>query len=563
MSKEIYDRYISYLINQQKAQQQILIETQLHELLGINAFENVFQVIFFFSIFSYDSEVIKMYEEKYKTKLDQSTLEKIKNYYLNCKVEDLKMFESEGQMELFLLYQRESGNDKLIQEVVDEYYQEDYSFKEIMDRRCKNEIKTLEFVDRIVSVERRLASLENEILTDKQLTPEMTEEIIQIVKDELDELKTTFDVENDQKIVQKVKEETDELFAKITYINEEIELLKEGNEEKERIQSTQSSYTSDFIPSLSSLNRSKCTSGLITASFSEENEIENDYSQINERYINDEQCPRYPSKSPEQSNESFTEHYSFIPSRTKETIPSKQSTGYGYQIYPPIQQDRERERERQASKQFTTPIPNTLKFNYATSQIPIYQKKDQNVLKFSSLTTQEAKPMKYSIVIERYLDSMVKLTGQNQGAMMIDMKKNKTFLEIFKAMQGCKNFILLIYLNTGEIFGSFHSVHPVTQGQEVKDEKHFIFTLANSYNEPMRRYDWLKKEENVLKITEEEIVINGLGVFGCKRSGYVFSEKNPMNLQYDNTPVLGRRVFTDQIYPKKFTWKDIQLIKIV
>ena len=435
-------------------------------------------------------------------------------------------------------------------------YMKEYSLSEYDAKVLSKERPTADYFEEVLSygsdVELTVNFLTSAILSTLNkleitldelfITPKMLSGVVDYVHE------GKISLDHGKKILyQAIEQKTESFYCEMENLKMMINEIKEKNDEKnDHLSPSSHSPFPKFNPIPTEFQFNEYCSS--PNDCSSRNSFENTHQ-------NQSTYTRYIPKITEDESDDFPRYSTRFPDYQPEP---KQTVSNGYQKNPQHQQ----EKLYGYSKPPPNIIPNTINFNYST-KIPTYQKKDSTVVKFDSLTIQTAKIMKSSQIIEKYLDPMVKLSGHNQGAPMIDMKKNKTFLELFNSMQGCNNFILLFYLNTGEIFGSYHSVHPTIQGETVKDPKHFVFTLSNSYNEPMRRYNWLKKDENVLTISDEEIIISGLGSFGCKRSGYVYSSTVPMNLSYDNTPVVGRKVFTDQIYPKKFTWKDIQLITLV
>ena len=146
MSEDSYSKYINYLVSQIQLNQQLLLQTQIYQLFQLYDFENPYQAIFFFSIIPQDKAIVNSYEKKFQINLDHQSLEAFKNYYLHCELKDVRSFENEGHLELFLLYHRNQNNNKLIEEVVKEYYCKEYTFKDIMDKYCQPEIENWKYM---------------------------------------------------------------------------------------------------------------------------------------------------------------------------------------------------------------------------------------------------------------------------------------------------------------------------------------------------------------------------------------------------------------------------------
>ena len=207
---------------------------------------------------------------------------------------------------------------------------------------------------------------------------------------------------------------------------------------------------------------------------------------------------------------------------------------------------------------------------YPPIQSPMNQTNNMNNMNFNSMndnefpsmTLDESKMEKTNAIAMKYMDKICQLSSFRSGATIIDSKKNNTFQDLFLAIRGCTNFVLLFFLNTGETFGSFHSVAPETYEQSVKDPNHFLFSISNGYGEKMKRYDLKDGNVEVLKFTDNEIYISKVGVFSSLRNGYMYSESIPLSMYYHNSPICGKKLFSPTIQPKRFTWRDIILVRL-
>ncbi|EDR25372.1 hypothetical protein EDI_340710 [Entamoeba dispar SAW760] len=182
---------------------------------------------------------------------------------------------------------------------------------------------------------------------------------------------------------------------------------------------------------------------------------------------------------------------------------------------------------------------------------------------FGSLPIEDTIKMKIDDIIELVMNNLVQLAGCSQGAMVMAVKKSKTLTDVFNATKGCQKFMILYQLNSGELFGTYHSVHPTTLGVAVQDKHMFAFTLSNPFNVPTQKYNWLRPHEDAFKISETEVFIGGLGVFTDKRNGYIYDENDPVDLYYSDMPIQGRKIFSTRLAPKKFTWKEMVVVKLV
>ena len=174
-------------------------------------------------------------------------------------------------------------------------------------------------------------------------------------------------------------------------------------------------------------------------------------------------------------------------------------------------------------------------------------------IQFSSLSLDIGKMIKPSQIIQENISSFSQLANFKNGVEIIDLTKNHTFLELFSAMRECKHFYILFFLNTGEIFGSYHSQSPQKLGEGICDPNHFIFTIGNDYDEPVRRIEWLNKPgEEVLKVTQNSLQISKFVQVNDLRNGIIYSERFPLRQFYKNPPSYGRKVFSSVLEPKKF-----------
>ena len=568
METPTIETYINYLINQFQIQQQDILKMKIQSKLGIDSFSNGYQAIFFFSTTECDNQTIEKYQKEFEIKLDKESVNEFVNEYKNYQIDTVKKFEYEGQLELFILLQRENNNDKMIEKVVEELYEEKYTFKRVLDKLCKREIEQMKIYQRIRDLETRISDLENEIFTEQKLSEIMKEEVQEIVNESIQKNETN--IENkiistsaiiiETKTNEIIKEETEKMNATILSLFDDIQLLRDEIKQCHLSKVSLNQINSKFSSKESSLS-SKYNNSSLKSPIQNPKDISiMSLPQLKSLHDNK---PYIHSTPPTYPN---TEGYHNLNNRNNNNInvydqinqpisttPSKNYTNNPYSI--------------NQINSLTPTIPQQLCqqnngnycINYNASS---YQKQSHSMMQIQPLTIEDAKSMKSATIIDKYLDSMIQLSGHSQGEPMIDMKKNRTFSEIFNAIQGCESFILLFYLNTGEIFGSYHSVHPTEQNQPVKDSKHFTFSIANAYNEPVKRYNWLKKDQDVLTISDDEITISKLGWFGSKRNGYIHGENYPLNIYYDNTPMKGRKLFSESIHPKRLTWKDIQLIKL-
>ncbi|BFU20845.1 hypothetical protein EHI8A_147220 [Entamoeba histolytica HM-1:IMSS-B] len=182
---------------------------------------------------------------------------------------------------------------------------------------------------------------------------------------------------------------------------------------------------------------------------------------------------------------------------------------------------------------------------------------------FPSLPMEETIKMKIDDIVEQVMSDLVKLAGCKQGAMVMAVKKSKTLTDVFNATKGCQKFMMIYQLNSGELFGTYHSVHPNTLGVAVQDKHMFAFTLSNPFNVPTQKYNWLRPDEDAFKISDTEVFIGGLGVFTDKRNGYIYDENEPVDLYYSDMPIQARKIFSTRLAPKKFTWKEMVVVKLV
>ncbi|ELP93180.1 hypothetical protein EIN_054650 [Entamoeba invadens IP1] len=192
--------------------------------------------------------------------------------------------------------------------------------------------------------------------------------------------------------------------------------------------------------------------------------------------------------------------------------------------------------------------------------VPTISKNQTPSQDIKAVTLEEALSMKPAAFIESHIEGILQAIGKKHAVIVFEAKGSKNFTDMFNVIKPLDQFFFVFQMTSGETFGAYFEKSPSSFGQQIVDSRHFVFSIANNYNEGIYKMQW-KGNGPAYYLTDKELKIFGLGSFFETRNGILFDEDVAINECYGNTPFVGRKIFSSKLSPKKFVWKSLMVVK--